>query len=163
MSADVRPVEENRTAARRTVEAIAGPDVETIEALVDEDLLHHALGVDSTKRGRDVWLARIRELNDAFPDLRVEVEDVVAEDDRVVCRVRTTGTFTRPFDGQAPSGKAGSMAGFHALRFEDGRVVEWWRLNNVLGWGREIDALPLGPGALARVALRQLRWKLGGR
>ena len=154
--------EENETRAERAIAALAERDAATIEELVADDLVHHALGPDSTTVGREEWWARIGELVDAFPDLRIEVEDTAVEGDRVFCRVTMTGTMTGPFDGIAPSGRTAETAGFHVLRFEDGRVVEWWRLTNVLGWAQQLDVLPFGLGAFLRIAARQLRWKLGG-
>ena len=155
-------VEENRRRAERLVRALAERDEATVEELVAADLVHHALGVDSTTEGREEWWARIGELVGAFPDLRIDLEDVAAEGDRVFCRVTMTGTMTGAFDGVAPSGRTASTAGFHVLRFEDGRVVEWWRLTGLMGWARQLDVLPFGLGAFLRILGRQLRWKLGG-
>jgi hypothetical protein len=78
-------------------------------------------------------------------------------------RVTMRGRMTGPFDGVAPSGRTAATAGFHVLRFEDGRVVEWWRLTGLLGWARQLDVLPFGPRAFLRILGRQLRWRPGGR
>lgn len=99
---------------------------------------------------------------EAFPDLRIEIADIVAERDRVFCRITMSRTMTGAFDGVAPSERSASTAGFHVLRFEGGTVVEWWRLTNLMGWARQLDILPFGPGAFLRIFGRQLRWKLGG-
>ncbi len=156
------PNRDNKELTRRIFEALNDRDVATITDLVHEDLVHHALGTDNTTTGRDEWIERIAEFGVAFPDSQLSLEEVVGEGDRVMCRVTMSGTFTDTFDGQAPSGRSAAVAGFHELRFEDGQIVEWWRLNNVFGWGKQLDALPLGPRSLARIALRQLRWKLAG-
>lgn len=153
---------DNRERTERLFEALNQRDVATITELVDEDLIHHALGVDNTTEGRDAWIEQIAEFGAAFPDSELSIKDIVAEGDRVMCRVTMSGTFTEAFDGQAPSGRSAEVAGFHALRFEDGAVVEWWRLNNIFGWGKQLDALPLGPRSFGRIALRQLKWKLTG-
>lgn len=154
--------EENRRRAVRLIRALPERDEATVTELVATDLVHHALGVDSTREGRDHWWARIGDLVAAFPDLQFEVEDVAADGDRVFCRVTMTGTMTGPFDGVAPSGRTTSTAAFHVLRFEDGVVVEWWRLTNMLGWAQQLDVLPSGPRAFLRIVGRQLRWRLGG-
>jgi len=120
------------------------------------------VGVASTREGRDEWWDRLGELVDAFPDLRIEVQDMAAEGDRVFCRVTMSGTMTGTFDGVAAFGRRAETAGFHVLRFEDGRIVEWWRLTNLMGWARQLDVLPFGPGAFLRIVSRQLRWKLSG-
>jgi steroid delta-isomerase-like uncharacterized protein len=154
--------ERNSQRARRLVEALNDRDEATVEELVAEDLRHHALGAGTTTEGRDVWWARVLEFGEAFPDLELEVEDLVAEGDRVSCRVTMRGTFLGPLDGIAPTGRTAEVAGFHVLRFEDDRVVEWWRLNDLMNWARQLEVLPTGLGVLLRIVGRQLRWKLGG-
>lgn len=153
---------ENRERTERIIDALNERDVATITDLVDEELVHHALGIEDTTEGRDAWIEQLAEFGVAYPDSQLTLEDVVAEGDRVMCRVTMSGTFSEPFEGQAPSGRSASVGGFHALRFEEGKVVEWWRLNNVFGWGKQLDMLPLGSRSLARIAFRQLKWKLTG-
>lgn len=162
MSTEAADWQENKRRAERAIAALAERDAATFNQLVADDLVHHALGPDSTTVGREALWDRIGDLVEAFPNLRIEVEDMAAEGDRVFFRVTMSGTMTGAFDGVAPSGRRAETAGFHVLRFEDGHVVEWWRLTNILGWGQQLDVLPFGPGAFLRIAGRQLRWKLGG-
>lgn len=160
LSTETSEMQGNKQRAERVIAALSQRDEAVIEELVAEDLVHHALGPDSTSEGREHWWSRIGELVEAFPDLQIEVEDMAAEGDRIFCRVTMSGTMTEAFDGVAPSGRQATTAGFHVLRFEDGKVVEWWRLTNIMGWAQQLDILPFGPGAFVRILGRQLRWKL---
>ncbi len=64
----------------------------------------------------------------SFPDLRMSVEDLVAEDDRVAARVILTGTHTgAPFFGISASGNRVSVEQFHLVQCNDAGqgVVHW--------------------------------------
>ena len=63
----------------------------------------------------------------AFPNLRMEPEDVIASGDKVVTRVRATGTHEGEFMGMPPSGKNVEVELIDIIRFEDdGLAHEHW-------------------------------------
>lgn len=75
----------------------------------------------------------------AFPDLRVEVQGLVAEGDSVAARVTLRGTHTGgPWRGAEPTGNEVSMAVMFFFRFEDGRVVEFWEVDDQLGFREQL-------------------------
>jgi predicted SnoaL-like aldol condensation-catalyzing enzyme len=66
-------------------------------------------------------------LVDQYPDLHLHIEDLVSEDDRVACRIRSTGTNTGKLNGvMPPTGKAIVASQTHWFRVEDGRLAEHW-------------------------------------
>ena len=83
-------------------------------------------------------------LRTGFPDLRVTVEDMIAEDDRVCTRTTLTGTHTGDFFGIPPSGKSFSIQGMDISRFEDGKIVEHWGVTDALSLMQQIGAIPVG-------------------
>lgn len=66
-------------------------------------------------------IARFRE---SFPDLRVTVEEMIAEGDKVAYRWTMRGTHQGVYEGIAPTGKAITLTGITILRFADGKIVE---------------------------------------
>jgi steroid delta-isomerase-like uncharacterized protein len=81
----------------------------------------------------------------AFPDLRVEVEDMLADGDRVVARYTWRGTQRGEFFGIAATGRSVEVAGTSIYRLEDGKIAEEWWLEDMLGLMRQLGALP-APG-----------------
>ena len=73
------------------------------------------------------------ELRTAFPDLHVEVEHLVADDDNVAFAYTITGTHQGPFQGHKPTGKPFSVRGMQISRFEDGKMAERWGSSDQLG------------------------------
>jgi predicted ester cyclase len=90
-------------------------------------------------------MKRTIELNRrAFPDLRLTVEDQVAEGDKVVTRWRCEMTHLGELGGASPTGKRVTISGITIDRFEDGKIVEAWRSMDTLALLRGIGAI--GPG-----------------
>jgi len=78
----------------------------------------------------------------AFPDLRVEILDLVAECDVVCCRYVGRGTHTGPLMHLPPTGRAAEMEGLAYFRFEQGRIVESVNRYDAVGLARQLGLLP---------------------
>ncbi len=78
----------------------------------------------------------------AFPDLQVRIEDMVAEGDTVVSRVRLVGTHSGPFQGIPASGKQISVPLIDWLRLRDGLIVERWGVLDTAALMAQIGASP---------------------
>ena len=78
----------------------------------------------------------------AFPDLRVTVEDMVAEGDKVVTRWTMHGTHEGALRGIPATGKQGSVKGITIKRIAGGRVVEEWPLIDMLGMMQQLGVVP---------------------
>jgi predicted ester cyclase len=66
----------------------------------------------------------IVEIRSGFPDMRQTVEEMIAEDDKVVARVTWRGTHTGEYQGIAPTGKVLTGNGATFYRFVDGKLVD---------------------------------------
>ncbi|HEY3186835.1 MAG TPA: ester cyclase, partial [Solirubrobacteraceae bacterium] len=84
----------------------------------------HILGVIGPT-GRDELIAYFDALYAAIPDFRLEILDVIAEDDRAAVRWRSTGTFAGPghFQGLEPNGARIDVEGCDLVRVADGKVA----------------------------------------
>lgn len=79
----------------------------------------------------------------AFPDVQMEIEDMVAEGDRVVVRWRATGTHTGELMGVPASGKHTTVTGMFINRVANGKLVEGWTSFDALGLMMQIGAVPM--------------------
>ena len=132
---------DNRTIVRRHLEeAINGRNPDLWLDLMDAAfVLHHPLLGEM--QSREGYMATMQMLLDAFPDLSVEILDVVAADDRVVVRYIERGTHEGPFMGQPPSGLSYEKHGLCLYRLADGRLMEAWLQENDLGFQRQLNLL----------------------
>jgi len=91
-------------------------------------------------RGVDGMVELFTTLRAAFPDHHIEVEDLIAENDRVVARVTTTGTHSGEFLGVEATGMRIQYSGIDIFRFEDGKCVEHCGATDMLGFLTQVGA-----------------------
>ena len=116
---------------------------ELIRELAAPQFVRHDLtGAIPGVTGQDGAARFIESLRAAFPDLKLEIQDAIADCDTVVVRFVARGTQSGPFLGQAPTNRRVEVNNINIYRFESGRVVETWQLTDGYGLLRQIDSLP---------------------
>lgn len=88
-----------------------------------------AAGISPGADGMLFMLNRV--LRPAFPDLRVEIHDQVAEGDKVTTRKTLRGTHRGELFGIAPTGKEVVIDVIDIVRVRDGRYAEHWGINSL--------------------------------
>ena len=84
---------------------------------------------------------RVRLLTSAFAP-RFEIQDLVAEGDRVVVRWTNTGTHVGEFAGIPPTGRSFQIAGIDVYRIESGRLAEHWHVIDELRLLQQLGVIP---------------------
>lgn len=84
----------------------------------------------------------VRNLRNAFRDVRIDVEDTVAEGDMVCARLVLQGTHTGDGLGIPPTGRKVRVTGLVMARMANGQMVEAWNNWDQLGLLRQVAALP---------------------
>jgi predicted ester cyclase len=108
------------------------------DLLLAEDFLEHAAGPFGGRApGRVHGPTAIRQvvagLVAQFPDLHMRIEDLVAEGDMVVARVRTSGTHLGPLGcGIPPTGRRFESLQAHWFRVQGSRLAEHWAMREDL-------------------------------
>ena len=74
----------------------------------------------------------------AFPDLHLSIDELIAEGDRVFCRSTITGTHDGEYKGIPATGRHISSESAEVFRIDDGRFVVYWCLSNVAGLMRQL-------------------------
>ena len=84
------------------------------------------------------------ELFDAFPDFKLQILDLVVEDDRATVRWRSTGTFngSYAFQGLAPTGKQVDIEGCDMVWVKDGKVARVEAYYDTSSLARQLGAMP---------------------
>jgi len=95
-------------------------------------------GATGPKAFRDYYSA----IRSALPDARYEVDDLIAEGDRVVVRWRLLGTHKGAFRGIAPTGRPLALKGIAIYRVDGGKLMERWVVSDLYSVLEEIGALP---------------------
>ena len=79
-------------------------------------------------------------MQSAFPDLERTIEDLFAEDDKVVARWSAKGTHLGEFNGIPPTGAVATSSGITIFRIADGHIVEEWSESDMLGLMQQLSA-----------------------
>ena len=135
----------NKAAFRRLHDAMNSGDAELIAKAIDEVvepdvLIRTPLPVQAT--GAQALKEVFARLRQAFPDLHVTVEDVVAEGDKVVGRNSVTGTHQGEYMGLPATGRPVAYNEIFIFRFVEGRIAETWGVVDVLAQMRQLGMLP---------------------
>jgi steroid delta-isomerase-like uncharacterized protein len=88
--------------------------------------------------GREGVKAFFGMFRDAFPDVEVTIDELVAEGDRAAVATTMSGTHTGEVMGIAPTGRRVSVTGIDMVRVEDGRIVEHRGLTDTVGLMRQL-------------------------
>jgi predicted ester cyclase len=80
-----------------------------------------------------------------FPDMQVEVQEMIAEGDKVATRGVLRGTHTGTFNGIPPTGRTIAMNFMDSWRIEGGKAVENWVQLDTMGLMQQLGLMP-APG-----------------
>jgi predicted ester cyclase len=116
------------------------------DEIISPDCVTHQLQSGSVPvgapRGPEAVKHHIGEWLNGFPNLHFDVEQVVAEDDRVVSQSVLRGIHTGTWLGIAPTNKEVSIRLMVIQRIENGKIVEDWVLVEALGFFQGLGLLP---------------------
>ncbi len=136
---------DHKATMQRSYDLINAGDIDGFVGLLAEDFVEHetAPGLSPTKEGVKQFFTMYRA---AFPDLRFEPQDMMLSDDKVITRVRATGTNTGEFMGMPATGKSVDIPLIDIVRFgDDGLGHEHWGVVDTLTMMQQLGVVPEGP------------------
>ncbi|SAL14927.1 polyketide cyclase [Caballeronia turbans] len=130
-----------REAVERLYRAFSTKDVALLRQAVTPDW-EYIPEPPGQKPGPDQMIPIFDDLATALPDMRIDILDMLVQDDRVGIRAEVSGTQSGPLLGIAATKKPIRFAihSFHQLR--DGLVSKTWHLEDWLSVFRQLDAVP---------------------
>jgi steroid delta-isomerase-like uncharacterized protein len=139
--------EQNKQVVRQFFEALDQQDTERMDQLVSSNnYSFHFSGMPPMD-----WNANKKEFlapfTKAFPDLRRNIVDMVAEGDKVAVRLNVTGTHKGEFQGipPTPTGKKLSLDEMGFITIINGKITEGWISADTMRLMQQIGAIPPPP------------------
>jgi steroid delta-isomerase-like uncharacterized protein len=123
-------------------ELINKRNVAVIDTMVAEDFVEHD-GLPGFPQGREGLKQLFASVLGGFPDLQAEIEDSMAQGDKVMLRMTWRGTQTRPFLFLPPSDKEAAFSVIDIVRVADGKLVEHWGITDQLSAFQQLGAIPV--------------------
>lgn len=127
--------EQNKAIVRRWFEEVWNrQQSKTIDELLTPDCIVHGLAPEGSGKGPAAFHPFWEKFRGAFPDIRITVEDILAEEDKVAARIVFRGTHEGDHLGPPATGKTVSGTGIIWARLQNGKIAESWN---------EFDALKI--------------------
>jgi steroid delta-isomerase-like uncharacterized protein len=138
--------EENKAIARRFVEVLQEffrtGDADLMDSVLADNVVQHISGMPPEAQSLEGFKQLLPALPQAFPDVLFEVENLVAEGDKVAFRLIWDATHQGEFFGIPPTGTRATVTEMHIFRIADGKVVERWGEWDALGLMQQLGAFP---------------------
>lgn len=120
--------------------------LDTIDEFVTKDIVGHdpMNPVKGSGSLRDV----VKKYRTAFPDLHLDIQDLLSAGDKVVVRWRATGTHRGPLESLPATGRQATITGTSIYRFSRERICESFDQWDALGLMQQLGAVTM-PGKSA--------------
>jgi steroid delta-isomerase-like uncharacterized protein len=113
--------------------------LDVVDELFDDDYIYHLI---PQPRGPEFYKAMYQDFAGAFTDFHCNIEDMIAEGDRVMVRTTITGAHAKEFLGVAPVGKQISVTEIAVVRINGGKIVEEWGSPDFFSMMQQLGAIP---------------------
>jgi predicted ester cyclase len=136
--------EPNKQVTRRLLdELFTKGNFDATDELVHPDFVNHE-APPGAPQGPDGLEQTVTWLRGLWGDMVFDIEDHIAEGDKVVARVTMHGHHVGEFLGRPPTGKEFAVKQIHIWRLEDGKVIEHWSVRDDLGQAFQLGLIPSG-------------------
>jgi steroid delta-isomerase-like uncharacterized protein len=139
VAATAGPAENKITASRVILEKMGQGRFEIQPEIYGPGFIAHGFGRDYTLAEDE---ASGKHLRSAFPDLKVSVDRIIAEDDMVSLHWSAVGTNTVAVPGFPGEGKRVAIDGMSFFRFTEGKIVEEWSTYDNLAIMKQLGQIP---------------------
>jgi steroid delta-isomerase-like uncharacterized protein len=147
--------EQNKTIVRRLFDELWNKgNLPVADELIAPTYTHHDTSTPDVGRGPESEKKRVTLYRTAFADMRLTIEDLIAEGETVVARWTCRGAHKGDLNGIAPTGKQIAISGVSVVRFTGGKMVEGWINWDALGLMQQLGVVPELGKAKSATAVR---------
>jgi steroid delta-isomerase-like uncharacterized protein len=130
-------IEENKALVRRFIKLIFEQGrLEAVDELCADDFIGHTWG-NADKEGLKAAMDRVSK---GLADAHFQIDDMIAEEDRVAVRLTASARQVGEFMGMPPSGRSYEIGEIHVFRVRDGKVSEHWHQFDQRGLMQQLGA-----------------------
>jgi len=134
--------ENNKAIVRRLIEEVWNKgNLSLVDELFAPNYEHHDSSTPDFGRGPESEKKRVTLYRTAFPDLRLTVEDIIAEGEAVMSRWSCRGTHKGDLSGIAPTGRPFNISGMTVARLANGKIAESYVNWDALGLMQQLGVV----------------------
>ncbi|MDX2396074.1 MULTISPECIES: ester cyclase [unclassified Streptomyces] len=135
-------VEKNMALLRTAYRLVESGDLDKAALMLTEGFTAHVPGCPEPLHGREVWSRGTKIMKDAFPDLKIDVQDMFGVADKVTVLVHFQGTHQGTFQQFQATGREVGYRSVEVYRFEGDRIAEEWVAPDLLSLMLQISPAP---------------------
>ena len=135
--------EENKAIVRRFWGVWEEGNIDLVDELLAPDYINHTPASPDQPTGPEGVKGVVAMFRSAIPDLRVVVEDMIAEGDKVAVRYTLEGTHEGELFGVPPTGQRLSIKSISVERVSDGKIREHWRITDGLDMMQQLGVISM--------------------
>lgn len=134
---------DNEAVVIREIEEVwnSGGNLDVLDELVADDFVYHSPMMDMDSR--EEYREMAEEVRTIFSDIEMDVEDIIATDEKVAVRYTARGTHTGEMMDIEPTNERIEMTGVYFDRIEDGKIRERYDVADELGMFAQLGVVEL--------------------
>ena len=125
-------IEANKSLVRRYLELWESSNPLLAKEILTADFVDHTH--PQQEPGPEAVIQETTSFREAFPDVRITIEHMLAEKDLVAFHFTAQGTHLGTFADYPPTGRKVTLIGADFVRIEDGKIAELWGYQDTLSW-----------------------------
>jgi steroid delta-isomerase-like uncharacterized protein len=134
--------EENKAIVERFWKVWEEGNIDLVEELLAADHVNHNPATPDQPAGAEGVREVVTMFRSAMPDLKVVIEDMIAEGDKVLVRYTLEGTHEGELFGIPPTGRRLSIKSMAVERVSEGKLREHWRITDSLDMMQQLGVVP---------------------
>ena len=128
--------------------------LELVDQLISPSHALHDPIVSGSQVGPELYKHRVRQMTTGFPDLRITIEDTIAEKEKLVVSWVISGTHKGEFMEIPATGRKISVEGITIHHIQNGKILDSYARWDVLDLMRQLGAVPTQVRATEAVSKR---------
>jgi steroid delta-isomerase-like uncharacterized protein len=134
--------EESKDIVRRFWSVWEEGSIDLVDELLAPDYVNRTPATPDQPTGPEGVKGVVGMFRSGMPDLKVVIEDMIAEGDKVAVRYTLEGTHEGELFGVPPTGRRLSIKSIAVERVSDGKIREHWRVTDSLDMMQQLGVVP---------------------
>ena len=133
----------NKELMQQFLEFINTGNPEIGKPIIDENVIFYAPTSPEPMKGFDGYMGVLAMMRGAMPDIKWHIEEMIAEDEKVLVRYTMTGTQTQPLMGIPATGKSINVTAMNIYEFKDGKIIREHGLPDMFSLLMQLGVIPM--------------------
>ena len=135
--------EGSKATMRRYFGVFERGNIDLLDELLASGYINHSPATPDLPTGPEGVKGVVSMFRSAMPDLKVIIEDMIAEGEKVATYYTLEGTHEGELFGVPPTGQRLSNKSITVERVSDGKIREHWRVSDELGLMQQLGVIPV--------------------